>query len=354
MNPSSKASPIKFTTLDSLRGLAALCVAVFHFRDSWAGYLAVDFFLVLSGFILTHCYLYQRPNTSLLEFISHRFARLYPLHIYTLVVYLIVVMLLFGEVIPSPDPFLYSLFQHLTLTHNVGLNPNGLSFNYPSWSVSVEFWVNILFFLLVTRYSKNLYLLLASAVGLVVLYYGTGHLQTNSANYFGFLNSGLIRGGTSFVLGIIAYRLYLQLRVRTIAQYAWFLAELAIILAIAFIVFARDELASGLDLFAPAVFTLAVTVYACEQGVIAKILKPFHMLGVISYSVYLNQIAVLLLVRHLASMMEIGTLMSLPIYIVALLLYSYATFMLVEDPLRKKLRNSFARFFQKNPANPPS
>lgn len=74
---------IMFHTLDSLRGLAAIAIVVFHVTGDWGGYLAVDFFLVLSGFILSHKYLYMSDVDSI-SFVGSRLARLYPLHIYSL------------------------------------------------------------------------------------------------------------------------------------------------------------------------------------------------------------------------------------------------------------------------------
>ncbi len=53
-----------FKSLDGLRGLAAIAAALFHWLLSFSGYLAVDFFLVLSGFILAHRYLYTETTSA--------------------------------------------------------------------------------------------------------------------------------------------------------------------------------------------------------------------------------------------------------------------------------------------------
>ena len=52
----------RFLTLDAMRGLAGISIAYFHILPTWPGYLAVDFFLVLSGFILSHVYRCTRPS----------------------------------------------------------------------------------------------------------------------------------------------------------------------------------------------------------------------------------------------------------------------------------------------------
>ncbi len=140
----------RFLALDALRGLAALWVVYFHVFGG-LGYLAVDFFLVLSGFILSHRYWYADKPATPLVFINHRIARLYPLHLYTLLVFVLVHWLMYWTMPSYPDGALFTFVQHLTMMHNIGLNPHGLTWNYPSWSVSVEFVVNILFIFLMTR-----------------------------------------------------------------------------------------------------------------------------------------------------------------------------------------------------------
>src|SRR6185369_7058906 len=78
--------------LDGLRGLAALAVVLFHFnifflpqaRLPFVGhaYLAVDFFFILSGFVMAHVYghlLASNWRVHALQFGRARFARLYPL-----------------------------------------------------------------------------------------------------------------------------------------------------------------------------------------------------------------------------------------------------------------------------------
>ena len=138
---------MKFEALDTLRGLAALAVALFHFSGGWGGYLAVDFFLVLSGFVLSHSYLYKDADIDKVKFISHRIARLYPLHLFTLIAFIAAYYFINKSFPTYPDGTIFALVQNLTLTQNIGFNPSGISFNYPSWSISVEFWVNILFIL---------------------------------------------------------------------------------------------------------------------------------------------------------------------------------------------------------------
>src|SRR5499433_2422101 len=84
------------SALTSIRALAALLVLGMHTEQNVPsgldsllpffarGYLGVDFFFVLSGFIITHVYFARlaSPNLSAMQiFLWHRFIRLYPAHI---------------------------------------------------------------------------------------------------------------------------------------------------------------------------------------------------------------------------------------------------------------------------------
>lgn len=332
---------MRFDSLDSLRGLAALTVALFHFCSGWAGYLAVDFFLVLSGFVLSHGYLYKDRSVTFKEFLSHRLARLYPLHIFTLVIFILIFLLVNGEFPRSKDGALFTLFQNLTLTQNVGFNPNGLTYNKPSWSISVELWINIVFFLFITKSTKTWMLILGSIIGFLSIYLGTGHLDTHYNNYVELFNSGLIRGMSSFLLGIVSYRLYIFTKevgkIREILNVAeWVCVGLVI-----FVVFSRDSKTSEIDFFAPMFFMFSVSVFAFQEGYLSKYLRKFSYLGEISYSVYLNQLTLLILAKYFQKELDLPFIVVLGGYIASLLIYSHFTYQYIEKPLRAKGRNSF-------------
>jgi peptidoglycan/LPS O-acetylase OafA/YrhL len=85
---------VRFETLDSWRGICALLVAVFHMPLAGAlagnqfirgSYLFVDFFFVLSGFVIAHAYGAKLTRgEGLAKFMVTRFGRLFPLHAFML------------------------------------------------------------------------------------------------------------------------------------------------------------------------------------------------------------------------------------------------------------------------------
>ena len=145
--------------LTSLRFVAAYWVVVHHYWPHLAGagaqppliargYLGVELFFVLSGFILCHVYLpqFEEGRFRYRDFLWARLARIYPMHIATLVG----MGAMAGAALAiglSVDPNVLSLAAlpaNLTLTQAWGLAPVA-GWNHPSWSISAEWFAYIAF-----------------------------------------------------------------------------------------------------------------------------------------------------------------------------------------------------------------
>ena len=167
----STVRPSYLSNLTPLRGIAALIVLFFHFDLFWGGpfqgtlfpidvtlfvkkgYLLVDFFFVLSGFIMCHVYgpffAGSVTGSAFRQFLKARFARIYPLHLFTLVW----AILLFAGVLWTDFPLdareksvfdLSAIPAHLVLIQAMGIYP-GYTWNGPAWTISVEWWMYVLF-----------------------------------------------------------------------------------------------------------------------------------------------------------------------------------------------------------------
>ena len=275
-------------------------------------------------------------------FISHRIARLYPLHIYTLLVFVLVHWLMYWTMPSFPDGTLFTFVQHLTLMHNIGLNPHGLTWNYPSWSVSVEFWVNMLFILVISRKTSSGLLFLLSTLGLVSLLRLHGNLNAQTETYLAIVNAGLLRGIASFLLGILAYRVYLFYRNDwRVVRYALWLEGICV-LVMAGVLWNRPGDSIGMDVFVPYVALLAVVIFAFEQGWLAHGLRKLAYLGDISYSVYLNHLVVLMIFRHFGAQYGWDKPLILGLTLVTVVVYSHFTHRYLEIPLGKQARRGLA------------
>lgn len=285
----------RFVTLDLLRGIAALIVATGHYFGGFPAYLAVDFFLVLSGFILSHRYLYGKP-VSFRQFVWARLARLYPLHLLTLFSFLAIYLVRYRTMPTYQDGTTATFIQHLFLLQNVGISTAELTWNAPSWSISVEFWINIAFFALITRQTPSWMLLSISVVSLAVIALKSGTLAVSLPNYLG-VNSGLLRGVCSFSLGIFAYRLHLRMnRYRICTSPA--ISSAILLLASGLVLIPRSEY-KYLDFLAPMLFLGVVVVFSVDSRRFSPWLERGAYLGAISYSIYLLHYPIYFGLRYL-------------------------------------------------------
>ena len=144
---------IRFRALDACRGLCAVAVVLFHLDAAthfynWPmvrnAYVAVDFFFVLSGFVIASAYGDRiRTVQEAGRFTLRRFGRLYPLHLVVLIAYVLVELIGFAQ----GSPAFVGNFSGPALAANLalvqGFGAWHETWNYPAWSVCVELWVNL-------------------------------------------------------------------------------------------------------------------------------------------------------------------------------------------------------------------
>ena len=142
--------PKKIAVIESIRGLAALLVVLYHL-PGWNkfvatsnfvsnGYLMVNLFFVLSGFVIFKAYGNQiQTKSDLFKFQFLRFGRLYPVHLLFICIFLCY----------TATPFLQTnwtaLSEQLLLIQAIGPNDSREFFNPQAWSISVEFYAYFLF-----------------------------------------------------------------------------------------------------------------------------------------------------------------------------------------------------------------
>jgi peptidoglycan/LPS O-acetylase OafA/YrhL len=210
-----------FSALDGLRGVAAISIVVYHYSQNlgWEllpnAYLAVDFFFLLSGFVLAHAYEARlRSGQTVAEFMQRRLIRLYPLYWLgtTLPIILIVVARWRAESHPDGALTIASYFLGLLFLPT----PTGLSIfssrvfplNIPAWSLSLEVGVNVIY-AFASKHLTTLRLIVVAVVamlGLVAaaLFYDTLSLGHNWPTYL----CGWVRVCWSFFAGVLAFRIF--------------------------------------------------------------------------------------------------------------------------------------------------
>ena len=346
-----------FRGLESLRGVAACAVVLHHCW--WSSHLKgtllqantwifVDFFFVLSGFIITHTYRDKiRGGQDFQRFVALRLARLYPLHFLLLHVFVAHELVRFLGTRRAPlhnDAWAYA--THLLLAQSMNLN-RGLTFNVPSWSISVEFYTYLAFagcaFALQGR--KRCWPLfgLVSLASLICLW----RVGSLSSHY----DWGILRCLYGFFLGALSHQWWLAR-----SENREFGPK-----ATALEVFALGAVAAGLALGtkgavsafgAPPLFAFAIIVFAREEGSLSRLLsvRGAVYLGKISYSIYMSHFAIVTAVlaglRWAGRPFEGRFALVDPVFGDCLILLTLATtliashllYLYFEDPLRRKLR----------------
>ena len=285
--------------LTGIRGIAAWLVVLYHIRLALTvllpadviallarGYLAVDLFFMLSGFVIWYNYadrLREDGAAAARLFLWRRFARVWPLHAVILVAFMAFVALLLATGRPAPGYPLGELPLHLLLVQNWGLT-SALAWNHPAWSISTEFAAYLLFPLLVqlrwARLSAPALVLLAVVLLAAVhlLFALTGHQNLGDA----IPQLGLWRCLAGFALGNVLCLLWQHWRGRH---------GLAVVAGAGSLAIAGLGLALQLPetAFVPAAFFSGLLALALGQGPIVRLLgsRVLTRLGEISYSTYL-------------------------------------------------------------------
>lgn len=180
-----------YPILDGLRGVAAILVIFFHLFEAHAsgpmeqiinhGYLAVDFFFVLSGFVIGYAYDDRWGKMSLKDFFRRRLIRLQPMVVMGM--FIGAVFFFFGSEAMFPGIDKVSVWK-LLLIFVIGstLLPVPVSMdirgwgemhplNGPAWSLFFEYIANILYGLVIRRFTKTLLTILVIVAGGVLLHY---------------------------------------------------------------------------------------------------------------------------------------------------------------------------------------
>ena len=315
----------KIAALAGARALPPLMVVMFHFSEGhhysgWRpldflatrGYLWVEFFFVLSGFILTHAYwarlkeLLRRPGY--LAFLRARLIRLYPLHLFMLLVLLALVLglrilaaqggyLSIFDAKYHQDVSIKGFLLSLFLVHAWN-SMTTLTWNGVSWFVSVEFALCLLFPILLWlaegRPWRGFGLVAAGLMGLLALLFTSKHgLDITYHN-------GVLRGVCDFTIGVGLAVLFRRLKPRdTMPEWMHSILQILLLSLLGYVVMHTGWSHTRMDIFTVLPLMALVLALAFDRGIAARLLQMRlpQLLGEWSYAVYLGQTAWLLAIR---------------------------------------------------------
>jgi len=344
------------------RFIAALSVVFFHYGSHtlpsslpWlkesitAGPIAVNYFYVLSGFIMAIAY-YQvgsaKPLSKKRYWVA-RFARIYPVY---LVAILLMVVASFSELGQKP----LALPLHLTMLQ-AWLPGYPMTLNNPGWSLSVEAFFYLCFpFLLVLIYRTGIkYLALVALVCWLITQYII-LTNINSAEYtvngslHDFVYYNPLMHINAFLMGLVCGVLFKQNADQATTKPIWLLASL---LAIILLLEARPWIESAIGfkiaytngLIAPA-FLIFIWLLASSKGKVQQWLSHplLILLGEASFSLYILQKPVFgIYNKILEKRLNLGEVADFYISLILLIIVSIASYKLFETPIRSYINRKF-------------
>lgn len=314
--------------LTGARGLAAWAVVLYHLRRSIdglpapvaavfaKGYLAVDFFFLLSGFVIWLAW-HDRVGGETWRFWQKRVARIWPLHLAMLGGAVALALLAAARGRPDPAFPWAELPLHLLLVQQWGTT-SALHWNDPAWSISAELAAYLLFPLLVRtadwrRWSTPALVAIAAAILLALhLVMAAPTLGTDIARF------GVVRCLTEFATGTIVAALYLRG------------GNTRIPLVLGLTLLAAAIAGAPETLVVPAAFAaLLLALAGHAAGPLAA--RPLYWLGEISYATYLLHFVAWKAVKLLLPT-PLAPLWVVALYLLAVLIGSHLLYRGLERP----------------------
>ena len=351
---------MKLNQLAGLRGICAWWVVFFHSLELMQGsiplplahllsegYLAVDLFFLLSGFVIFlsyHASLSKNFPYSVGKFYWNRFARIYPLHVVMLGGYLLLYLAfhLFSSSGSAPASYTWSnFFQSLFLVHMwVG---SDLTWNVPSWSISSEWFVYLFFPLMAYGLRRmrggvlpHLLTIAASALLLYLIYSSSG-IVSLGANI---PRMALVRTLLEFLMGVLIGSLYVNHKDFLEKYRGLNLAGFAVVCLVYILTSVPDYT------LIPIAFAFLIAYLSVTSSWITRILAhPWLVyLGEISYSTYMVHYLVydVLKAGFVASDGSVN-----PVYVwisfLVVFLFSIGLHHAIDTPTQRYFRRRFAR-----------
>jgi peptidoglycan/LPS O-acetylase OafA/YrhL len=361
----------KLDNITSLRGIAAIFIVIHHFATYLIpginqftsaftpfiskNYIWVDFFFILSGFILAYVYSskfqVRVEKKDYLKYISSRFARIYPLHLFMLIAFLFLESaeyIHFQVTSVAGD----SQHQYLPFTGTESIPTfiinffllqtfiNGTYWNQPAWSISAE-WVVYMFIPLLVpviyrfKWPGKITLFLLSFSVLYILQRQSGSLDLTPTLSF-------IRCISEAIIGIALYDIYKS------NLWSNILSEnnaTSLIFSVSFLTLFLEIS----HLITIAIFTLLILSAAYNRNDSFLSNKFLIFLGTISYSIYMTHWFIQVLLQKSSKLIvgydlfdNISLSMSPVVLLVCILLVivtSIITYHTIENPFRKRIRS---------------
>lgn len=356
-----------YIILDGLRGVAAIMVVLFHIFEAHAknsseqiinhGYLAVDFFFMLSGFVIAYAYNDRWNKLNLKDFMKRRIVRLQPMIVVGMVIGALLIFFQqsfifssLGETLPW-EVILFMLLGFFLIPVPPSLEIRGWSemypLNGPAWSLFFEYIANISYGLFLRKLSIKTLSVLVFISACVLIYMAAskgdvigGWELTGSGLYIGFT-----RLCFPFLTGLLLCRMSKLIRWKN--AFLWCSLLIIVILSLPRFGEADSVWINGLYESLSIICLFPVIILLGAGGEIRGKwqTKACKFLGEISYPLYITHYPLIYTYFAIVYNNEMSFIESMP-YAIGLLILSivlaYLCLKVFDEPVRKWLKKKLS------------
>ena len=196
------------------RIIFTLLIIMLHCGYTQGGYIGVEFFFLVSGFLLAKSY-YGNDQTSILQYVKKRFLRLYPMYLIAIIIFIALLSSLefYSQDFSGRLLFLRIIDNLVTNWKSVLMlqlfGSGAITINAPAWYVVALFWVSLGYYILMKILPKkafNVIVAITSAAVLIYCFIFIGHLDLWEEKTL-FVSQGIFRAYAEIGLGILLFNL---------------------------------------------------------------------------------------------------------------------------------------------------
>jgi peptidoglycan/LPS O-acetylase OafA/YrhL len=317
---SIKLSRPRYEVLDAMRGVAACGVLMFHLSIVGApqlffrGYLAVDLFFILSGFVISYAYAARFPAMSATKFLKLRGLRILPLSILATIFgssYFILRRVLLPNSFYGLDDILGSTILNIFLIPKLWMTPAPTDTifptNTPLWSLSLEMAVNLLWAFFFTRITTAVTIVVVGLAGLglsiLILNNGSADLGAVWPSYVG----GVLRALFGFGVGTLIYRFRPAARESRIMPWVCMICLLFVLC-----------MRTGGAVFdvAAIIFVFPILIFLAVSVDCQRERRMFTIMGDLSYPLYVIHVPILVLTAGTVKALHLENAASAAIFLI--------------------------------------
>ena len=349
-------SSIKYRPeIDGLRAIAVISVIIYHLNENWlsGGFLGVDIFFVISGFLITGIIIteIQQNSFSLKQFYTRRIKRIYPafITVMALVSFIASVIFIYNDfnklrkTIELAIAFLSNFYLGLTQGYfDLSANENPV---LHIWSLAVEEQYYLIFpLILILAYKKFREIKVLFIITLILFFIllATSFIPANFYKEVLHQPNIYYLSNLRFPELLVGSLLAIYHNLSSSKQASNVIAILSTLLLFSCLFLMNNDIAyiPGITLILPCIFT-ALIIHTTSQNNIIKLClsnKVIVFIGKISYSLYLYHWIFIAFAYYITGEKQINN-QSIAIVIILTIIFSVLSYYLIEQPIRKSKLN---------------